>query len=364
MTCGVPQRGGAAWAVLQYVLGLRRLGHEVTLVEPLPAHAALERAEVRGPFAAMTERYGLEGRAALVGVDGATSGMLPVSVRAALRSADLLINLSGSLRDEVLLGLPNRRVYVDMDPGFTQLWDAQGLDVGLPGHDRYVTVGPLVGTPECRVPARGREWIGTLPPVVLEWWPARRSIVHDALTSVGDWRGYGVVEHEGVVLGQRAHSARTLRGLPAAASERILLALAIDPGEVSDLAWLVAEGWELCDPVTVAGTPWDYAAFVSGSRGELGMAKAGYVAARCGWFSDRSVCYLASGRPVVAQDTGFSELLPVGEGLLAFEDRDGAVAAIEELRARPERHAAAARAIAETHFDSDRVLARLLDAVA
>ena len=364
MTCGVPGRGGAAWAVLQYVLGLRRLGHDVTLLEPLPAPGAVDREEVRGPFDAMVARYGLAGGAALLGADGATAGMSPRGVRTALAGADLLLNLSGMLRDEALLALPRRRVYLDLDPGFTQAWEAQGADVGLDGHERFVTVGPLIGSSGCPVPTGGRAWIGTAPPVVLERWPPGGAVVHDALTSVGDWRGYGVVEHDGLVLGQRAHSARELRGLPAASGERILLALAIDPAEGPDLAWLREEGWELADPVAVAGTPWDYMDFVAGSRVELGIAKSGYVVSRCGWFSDRSACYLASGRPVVAQDTGFREVLPVGEGLLTFADRDGAAAAIEALRGRPEHHSRAARAIAEAHLDSDRVLTRLLEVVA
>ena len=365
MVCGVPRRGGAAWAVLQYVLGLRRLGHEPVLLEPVEEAAVLEEAEVTGPFDLLARRYGLVGRAALVsGSADAAHGMTPDGIRAALQGADLLLNLSGMLRDDHLLALARRRVYVDLDPGFTQAWDAQGIDVGLEGHDRYVTVGPQIGVAGCPVPTGGREWIGTVPPVVLDHWPPGRPLVHDAYTSIGDWRGYGVVEHDGMVYGQRAHSARALADLPRISGEAMILALAIDPGEEADLALLAAGGWDLLDPEAVAATPWDYASFVSGSRAEIGVAKAGYVTAACGWFSDRSACYLASGRPVVAQDTGFAVWLPTGTGLLAYADLDGAVAAMEAVRADPKAHARAARAIAEEHLDSDRVLARLLEAVA
>jgi glycosyltransferase involved in cell wall biosynthesis len=140
--------------------------------------------------------------------------------------------------------------------------------------------------------------------------------------------------------------------------------MAVHPDEHQDLAALKANGWELVDPIAVAGTPDAYRDFVRGSRAEIGIAKSGYVASRCGWFSDRSACYLASGRPVVAQDTGFSSYLPVGEGLFAFDDEDGAVNAIEELGRNYSRHARAARELAIEYFDSDRVLTMLLEQVA
>ena len=127
-----------------------------------------------------------------------------------------------------------------------------------------------------------------------------------------------------------------------------------------DLAALATNGWQLVDPAVIAGTPADYQRFIQGSKAEFGIAKSGYVAARCGWFSDRSVCYLASGRPVIAQETGFSRFLPTGQGLFAFETEDDVLAAIEALRTDYARHARTARALAEEFFDSDKVLSRLL----
>src|SRR5205823_2392880 len=141
------------------------------------------------------------------------------------------------------------------------------------------------------------------------------------------------------------------------------LALAIHPGETKDLAALDANGWTLLDPAAVAGTPADYQRFIQGSKGEFGLAKSGYAASRCGWFSDRSLCYLASGRPVIAQDTGFGPYLPTGEGLFAFRTEEDVLAAIDTLNADYARHARAARAVAEEHFDSDKVFARLLAAL-
>ena len=329
MVAADPHQGGATSAVLQYVRGLEQLGHEVLLVDP-----AEPTAEADAYFAALD----LGPRAFLGRYDG------PVP--------DVLLNVSGMLRDErVLEGAPIR-VYLDLDPVFNQLWHLQGVDAGLEGHTHHVTVGRLV-------PPTGHDWISTLPPVVLEAWPVAERIEIDAFTTVGNFRAYGSIEHEGTRYGQKAHSLRPLIDLPRLTDERFALALDIHPDE-PDLAALRGHGWELLDPREVAGTPERYAAFVRGSKAELGIAKEGYVVSRSGWFGDRSAAYLASGRPVVALDTGFGERLPAGAGLFAFSDADGVLAAIEAIRFDYGRHARAARAIAEEYFDSRLVLTRLL----
>jgi hypothetical protein len=151
--------------------------------------------------------------------------------------------------------------------------------------------------------------------------------------------------------------------LPRKTSEPLVVALAIHPDEQRDLALLAAHGWTLVDPARVTDTPDRYRAFVQGSKGEIGVAKSGYAASRCGWFSDRSVCYLASGRPVVAQETGFSRFLPTGEGLFAFETTDEACAGIDAVVRDYARHARAAREIAEEYFDAARVLPQLLERI-
>lgn len=363
MVAGDPHQGGATWAVLQYVLGLRRLGHEVFLIEPAAVH--LEGSIHAAYFRQVAFEFGLERTAALVRTGTRDTCGLPFDrLREVCRRADLLLNVSGMLTDPELTDRIPLRVYLDLDPAFVQLWHAvQGIDMRFAGHTHFVTVGQAIGQPDCPVPTCGLPWIPTLQPVVLEHWPVAGPIRHDAWTTVGHWRGYGSIEHGGVFYGQKAHSLRPLMSLPNRTRERFLLAMAIHPDERQDLDALVANGWRLADPAEVAGTPALYQSFLQGSKAELGIAKSGYVNSRCGWFSDRSICYLASGRPVLAQETGFSRFLPTGAGLFAFETADDVLAAIAEIDADYTRQARAARAFAEEHFDSDKVLSRLLERV-
>jgi hypothetical protein len=358
MVAGNPHQGGASWAVLQYLAGLESLGHEVLLVEPVPG-AALGRGSVPDYFRSLPLG---DGKAALVGQSGGpTLGLRYEELLAFAAQADLLLNISGMLRDERLLEAIDVRAFVDLDPGFNQVWDADGEDMGFDLHTHFATVGSLLGTPGCQIPTGGREWITFLPPVALEQWPlAEDPPRREAFTTVGHWRSYGSIEHAGIHYGQRAHSLRGLIELPRRVEERFELALGIDGGEHADLAALAANGWHLLDPAEVAGTPAAYRDFVRGSKAELCVAKGGYVASRSGWFSDRSACYLASGRPVVAQETGFAVRLPTGEGLLAFTNTDEAAQAVAEVSAHPARHRAAARAVAEEHLDARRVLSGLL----
>ncbi len=214
------------------------------------------------------------------------------------------------------------------------------------------------------MPTLGLQWIGTLPPVVLDQWPSANGVETDALTTVANFRSYGSISKDGVMYGQKVHSLRTVINLPRRVAERFVVAMRVHPDEQQDLAALDANGWQLVDPCQVAATPEAYRRFVQGSLAEIGIAKSGYVVSQCGWFSDRSACYLASGRPVIAQDTGFCQFLPIGQGLIAFATEDEAAAAVEGLRANYARHSQAARAIAEEFLDSDVVLSSLMDRIA
>lgn len=357
-----PWQGGATWAVLQYLLGLQGLGCGVYFVEQLdgPEQAQPDAARYCGQ---VMERFGLEDRWAVLPAAGVEpTGMPRTRLREAAGETDLLLNLSGKLSDPDILDRVSVRAYVDLDPVFAQLWQASaGVDMGFDAHTHFVSIADEIGRPGSSIPACGRNWLPTLPPVVLDEWPVAREIERRRATTVGHWRSYGSIMHDGVHYGQKAHSLRTLIELPRRAPDRFELALAIHPEETRDLDALRENGWTLLDPAEVASTPDGYRRFVQGSWAEFGLAKLGYVVAGSGWFSDRSACYLASGRPVLAQDTGFGRRLPTGTGLLPFSNADDVIAGLDELEADYERHRMGARQIAEDHLAADRVLGSLLE---
>jgi hypothetical protein len=372
MMAGDPYHGGATWAVLQYVLGLRRMGHDVYFVEPVadssirPKGARLDDSNNARYFHDVVTRFGLSDRAALLRRDTHdTVGIEYDRLAHAAARADVLLNISGMLTDAALVAPIPVRVYLDLDPAFNQLWHAaEGIDIRLAGHTHFATIGMRIGRSGCDIPTCGVQWIHTLQPLVLSEWPAAPPNAAGPWTTVGNWRGYGSVEYRGVLFGQKAHSLRRLLHLPRRTGEEFVLAMAIHPDETKDLEALAEYGWHLVDPRRICSTPDDYRQFIASSKAELAVAKSGYVAARCGWFSDRSVCYLASARPVLAQDTGIRGILPTGCGLVTFSTEDEAVAGVEAINSDYPHHAAAARAIAQEYFDSDRVLGALLEAVA
>ncbi|MCU1380043.1 MAG: hypothetical protein JWN29_3026 [Acidimicrobiales bacterium] len=370
MMCAVPSQGGATWAVLQYILGLRRLGHEVWFVEPLrPAQLRPRGVDAASSdnvryLQTVLEPFGLADRWALALDDGALEGPGAPSLGPASPPADVIFDVAGGLANKQVFERARARVYLDLDPCFTQMWQAyEGVDMRLAGHTHAATVGLQVGRPNCVVPTLGLEWIHTRPPVVLDEWPVAPPAAEAAWTTIANWRGYGSILHDGVFYGQKAHSVRQLVSLPTRTAERIEIALAIDAGETNDLDLLNRHGWRPVNPATIACDPGSYRAFIQSSKAEVGLAKSGYVQSRCGWFSDRSACYLASGRPVVVQDTGLSEVLPLGHGIVPFDDVETAAAAIAEVAGDYERHCVAAREFAETWLESDRVLGALLSCV-
>ncbi len=294
MIAGVPYHGGATWAVLQYLLGFARLGHEVLFVEQCdesafqpegvpPAHS-----DSASYFRNVAAAFGLEQSTALLlaGTDQ-TIGVPYSRLREFAKQADLLVNVSGILTEEELIADIPIRVYLDLDPAFNQLWQATGIDMRFDGHTHFVTVGQAIGTPLSPVPTCSRSWIPTVPPVVMANWPRATQITTDAFTTVGNWRGYGSIEYDGVHYGQKAHSLREFISLPTRTSVSFRLALAIHPDEKKDIRALSENGWVLLDPGRVAGTPAQYREFIAGSRGEFGIAKSGYVLSRCGWFRTR-----------------------------------------------------------------------------
>ncbi len=350
-----PGRGGHAWVFLQHLLGLRRLGWDVVFIDRVEPGMAADVDYV----AAVMDEFEIP-YSVLDGAGGAF-GLGREALARRLKGAAMLVNVMGYLGDEDLLALPERRVFLDLDPGFTQMWHALGLAQMVRGHDAYVTVGENIGREGCAIPTCGVEWVTTPPPVVLDEWPwsgeEGRSV-----TGIGSWRGpYGPVRYGDVDYGLRVHEFRAFAGVPArCAAQAFEYALDIDPMEVADVDLLTRGGWRLLPPDAVAATPSRYREFVQGSMAEFMVAKGMYVKSRSGWFSDRSACYLASGRPVIAQDTGGAKH---EAGLLSFATAEEAVEAVGQVMADYPRHRRAARDIAEGCFDSDRVLGRLVDRV-
>jgi hypothetical protein len=273
------------------------------------------------------------------------------------------VNISGHLRLDWLLGPIRRKAFIDEDPGFTQFWLDSGIgrDV-IARHDVHFTVGENIGTARCAIPTAAVRWLPLRPFAVLDQWPPSPQGPPDRFTTVASWRGpYGAVEHGGRRYGLKAHEFRKMMALPQLASATFELALDIDAADAGDRQTLEQHGWRLVDPQIVAGDPLRFRRYVQASGSEFSVAKGVYVETDSGWFSDRTVCYLASGKPVLVQDTGFSRQYPVGAGLLTFRTVDEAAAGAEEIVRNHGAHCHAAREIAETYFDSDIVLSRFLD---
>jgi hypothetical protein len=359
-----PSNGGGAAVRVDWVRGLERLGCEVWFVEQIArgsligddggtAATAPGRSIQGSFFLRVTREAGIAARSALLDERGRVlaGGAAADDLAAAAAGADLLVNISGHLTLPSLLRRFRRRAYVDLDPGFTQLWHARGESgARLAGHDGYFTVGLAVGSRH-----------SLPPPVVLDDWPVHAGELA-VFTTVASWRsGFGRIAHQGRTFGLKAHEFRKLLDLPARVPATLELALDIHPGDAADLAALRAHGWRVVDPRRVAGDPRSYREYIQRSGAELSVAQGIYVDLRSGWVSDRTARYLASGKPALVQDTGVAAALPVGEGLLTFRTVDEAAAGAAAIAADYARHSRRAREVAERCFDSDRVLGHLLN---
>jgi hypothetical protein len=371
-----PLNGGEAWVRLSWALGLRRLGFDVYFVEEIDSGSCVDDSGAPADFAesanrayfeSVTRDFGLQEKAGLL-CDGGreVAGLSLDELRAIATEADILFNISGHMKIASLLAEPRLRVYVDLDPGFTQAWHVdESISFRLEGHDFYVTVGLNVGASGWPIPACGIEWIPTLPPIVLDEWPQwPEPSGPPRLTTVARWRSpYGGLRIGDREMGLKHHQMRRMIELP----ERVdgasfEIALDIHPGDSKDLEALRRHGWRVVDPRDVAATPQAFRDYVRDSGAEFSVAQGVYVETGSGWFSDRTAAYLACGRPTLVQDTGIGEDW-TREASLTFGSLDGAVSGAESLIEGYPEYGRAARAFALEHLDSDRVLSRLLDAV-
>jgi len=379
---GLLPAAGVTWDYVQYPAGFADLGHDVFYVEdtrlwPIYQPAGSDWGDCSATvshLAAVMEAFGLAGRWAYRDeASGRCFGMPEERLREVCRSADLFVNVSCStfLRDEYR-AIPARAL-IDTDPMFTQVQflSRQMFTPGSPGlrelveaHTHHFTFGESVGRPECLIPDCGIGWRPTRQPIRLDLWPASEPPTGAAWSTLMNWTAAKPLEHAGTTWGQKDVEFRRFFALPSAVPE-ISLAVAVGQtggaGEPFPAAEARAAGWSVLDPEAVAPDCGGYRDFIAGSRGELSVAKETYVKARTGWFSCRSACYLAAGRPVVTQDTGWSAHLPTGRGLFAFDTLEEAAGALRRVEADPAAHSRAARELAEEHFDSRRVLGRMLE---
>ncbi len=368
--------GGQTWLFLNWLRGFQRLGHEVWYVEdhlcwpydPEQNAVTDDCSYAVRHVASCMARIGLGDRWATRFRTGAEAcwGLTSSALDALYRSCDVLFNVTGGtdLREEHLAA--PLRVYVETDPVTSELQLANGDEHtrwAFSVHDVLATYGENYGAPDCGVPLNGLEYRTTRQPIDLELWPMAFDPNARDFTTIGNYRQDGHdVEYRGQVYRwSKHHEWAKILDLPRRTAQPFELALNIDP---ADAERLTRGAWSVISPfrfsLDVFGS---YPAYIRASRGELTVAKDQNVRLRSGWFSERDACYLASGKPVVAQDTGFGRTLPVGEGLFAFSTVEEAVEGIEAINADYRRHTKMARAIAEEYFDAARVARALLRTV-
>ena len=364
---------GPTWHHLQYVRGLVELGHEVWYLEDSEDYAACY--DPAQQIVTADPSYGLayaqrvfdrmgpglgQRWAYFDAMQNTWHGPAGANMPAICRDADLLLNVSGvnALRPWVAQ-IPHRAL-IDTDPVFMQvdiLNDAPRRRFAE-AHTAFFTYGESFGLPGCTMPDDGLAWRPTRQPVVLSAWVPTPGPADGRYTTVLLWDSYDVREWQGHRWGMKSVEMERVLDMPARCGHRFEMALG---GPTAPHNRLAALGWHTADPLAITCDPWDYQAYLRQSKAEFSVAKHGYVASGSGWFSERSASYMALGRPVVVQETGFSRHLPTGEGVLPFTTLDEAVAAVAEVDANYARHVDAARAVIESHFDARQVLARLVE---
>ncbi|HLM61798.1 MAG TPA: hypothetical protein VK308_13410 [Pyrinomonadaceae bacterium] len=361
--------GGHAWIDMQYLSGLKALGHDVYYFEDCGDESWVYNWDIEELTTELSypadyvrdclEPLGFKNRW-IYRAGNQSEGMSIESFREICAQADLMIVRAVPLtiwRDEYLE--VHRRCYIDADPGFNQISLINGnakLAETLNQCERLFTIGQRIGAADCPIPDAGYNWLKTVAPVSLPDWRVAENEDASHFTSVMQWRGFHDVVYKGLAYGQKDKEFPRFLKLPQLVSQPFRLALTgSSPENFTEYGWEVVPGW------VASKTTGSYQSFIQESRAEFGVAKHGYVAMRGGWFSDRSVCYLASGRPVLVEDTGLRDWLPVGEGIVTFSDISEAVRGVESINAEYERHCHAAREIAEQYFAASLVLPLLIE---
>jgi hypothetical protein len=363
-----PLGGMMSW-VLQYLSGFRRLGHDIYFVEKSgyanscfnPSTNTMGDDCSYGCAAvdALLTRLGLGGRWCYVDAEGRYYGLSRERVETVFKSADVFIDMGthGSWLDEAAGS--SFRVLIDGEPGFTQMKLENQIEAGVTPapYDFYYTTGRNIGTASSGVPTAGLQWRPIFHPVDIDLFPDRAAPADAPFTTVMNWQSYSPVQYRGSTYGHKDAEFAKFVGLPAVTEVPFEIAVS---GRAVPAGELLSAGWGLRNAHGVTRSFDSFVEYIVGSRGEFSVCKSGYVRTRCGWFSDRSAAYLACGRPVVQQDTGFGAHLPCGRGVFAAGTLPEAAEAIGEITRDYARHAKWAREIAATYLDARAVLAGLL----
>jgi hypothetical protein len=361
---------GMSFYNLHYIAGLQALGYDIHYVErlnapdecydPVAGHFTNEPSYALGYLETVLPRFGIaRGQFSLLDRENRCHGSRWGPLREALNQAEFVLTLADPTWFDELERCP-RRAFVDGDPMFTQIRMLEGQGCwaeAILHHDTLFTYGTRVGMADCMVPIAGRKWVPTRPVVATRLWDCTPAVGRLPITTVMHWGAWKDMTYQGRTYGHKNREFQRFVDLPHRTAQSFVLAVA---GRAPDEE-LYEHGWHTVDPVATTITIEAYQKFIANSRADFGIAKHAYVASRSGWFSDRSTCYLAAGRPVLHQDTGCGDWLPTGEGVLLFSNVDDAVEALRQLDADYPRHARAARVIAEEHFEAATVIGRMLD---
>jgi len=364
--------GGQVWMLMHYMEGLTRLGHEVVFVEdtaewalpfdPNKGYASADSSHGRKVMGEAFDRLGMSGRWAYNTIfENKLFGMERGELDRFCSEADLFLNVSGVIPLRETYMKAKVRAIIDTDPIFTQSKIASDVWTRdyFKSHDVFFTVGHNIPTGSTGLPLSDIEYTPTLPPVVLDMWPNVEG-PGNGFTTIGSWDAQGRdIVHEGRKLSWRkCEKYEQIIDLPGTLPG-VTLDLTMS-GMKDDAQRFARHGWNVKDALVLSKDIWGYHDYILNSTGEFSVAKEQNIQLKSGWFSDRSATYLASGRPVIVEDTGFGTYLPVGKGLVTFEGVDNAKAAIETVLADYPKHREAARGIARDFFDADKVLRDLL----
>jgi hypothetical protein len=366
-----PYCPGMIWNRMQYAVGFRALGHDVYYVEEVDPHwcidssgkaCPLEDSVSRRWFEATMKQFGFMDRACQIYNGGeSTFGLSLDNLEAVSRSTDMLLNIAGHVKTDLVLENVPLRVYLDQDPVYTQLWLSEyGKDLNLEAHDAFLTVGLNIGTPHTPIPTGGIGWRHTLPPVVLNGGPAPPGPDSARFTTIASWTSFGDLCYRGEWYRSKEEEFKRFSELPARVDQEFEVALRRHDPTEEGVQLLRANGWVVTESSQFSNLA-GYRNYITQSRAEIGIAKNAYVKGRSGWFSDRTADYLANGKPALVQATGFERHLPTGQGLLAFESMEEAAEGVERINRDYKAQCRAAREIAEDYLDCRKVLPKLLE---